>query len=55
MVRSSVDDPEPLRVLVVDDDPGTLDCLREAFEHQGCLVSGAATARGTPSPGGTTP
>jgi response regulator RpfG family c-di-GMP phosphodiesterase len=29
---------------MVDDDPGTLDCLREAFEHHGCLVSAAATA-----------
>ncbi len=44
MARSPVDDPGPLRVLVVDDDPGTLDCLREAFEHHGCLVSAAATA-----------
>ncbi|MBI4013211.1 MAG: response regulator [Candidatus Rokubacteria bacterium] len=31
-------------MLVVDDDPGTLDCLREAFEHHGCLVSASATA-----------
>ncbi len=44
MARSPADDPEPLRVLVVDDDPGTLDCLREGFEHHGCLVSAAAPA-----------
>jgi len=46
MARSPLDDPGPLRVLVVDDDPGTLDCLRE----EGALIVQRREAPGRRGP-----